>query len=112
MFRTFTVLAACLFTSVGAVAQQTVDRPLLIGRVSLNQSNIAFTYAGKIWLVERTGGTAMFEMAIICSRSMASQLTPKRMCSAILKTWWAVRQRSLSPPALTALMLGPTLCFR
>jgi tricorn protease len=58
MFRIFTVLAACLFISVGALAQQAVDRPLLIGRVSLNQSHIAFTYAGKIWLVERTGGTA------------------------------------------------------
>src|SRR5689334_7008080 len=55
MFRTFTVLAACLFISVTAFAQ---DRPLLIGRVSINQSHIAFTYAGKIWLVERSGGTA------------------------------------------------------
>jgi len=55
MFRTFTLLAACLFISVGAFAQ---DRPLLIGRVSINQSHIAFTYAGKIWLVERSGGTA------------------------------------------------------
>jgi tricorn protease len=54
MFRIFTVLAACLFTSVVALAQQ----PLLIGRVSINQSHIAFTYAGKIWLVERAGGTA------------------------------------------------------
>ncbi|HEU4836930.1 MAG TPA: PDZ domain-containing protein [Pyrinomonadaceae bacterium] len=56
MFRTVTLLAACLFIYVSAVAQQ--DRPLLIGRVSLNQTHIAFTYAGKIWLVERTGGTA------------------------------------------------------
>src|ERR1044071_148365 len=55
MFRTFTLLAACLFTTVVAVAQ---DRPMLIGRVAINQSHIAFTYAGKIWLVERTGGTA------------------------------------------------------
>jgi tricorn protease len=30
----------------------------LIGRVSLNQTHIAFTYAGKIWLVERAGGAA------------------------------------------------------
>jgi tricorn protease len=58
MFRTFSLLAACFFTFVGAVAQQTLDRPLLIGRVSLSQTKIAFTYAGKIWLVERTGGTA------------------------------------------------------
>jgi tricorn protease len=58
MFRTLPILAACLFISVNALAQQTSDRPLLIGRVSLNQTHIAFTYAGKIWLVERTGGTA------------------------------------------------------
>jgi tricorn protease len=32
--------------------------PLLIGRVALNQTHIAFTYAGKIWLVERSGGAA------------------------------------------------------
>src|SRR4026209_2095675 len=58
MFRTFTLLTAFLFTSVGALAQQPVDQPLLIGRVAVNQSHIAFTYAGKIWLVERAGGTA------------------------------------------------------
>src|SRR5215213_2202344 len=58
MFRTFTILAACVFTCVGALAQQAIDRPLLISRVALNQSHIAFTYAGKIWLVERAGGTA------------------------------------------------------
>ena len=57
MFRIFTVLAACLFVSVGAVAQQ-AGPPLLIGRVALNQTHIAFTYAGKIWLVERSGGAA------------------------------------------------------
>jgi hypothetical protein len=44
MFRIFTVLAACLFTSVAALAQQVVDRPLLIGRVSVNQSPIAFSF--------------------------------------------------------------------
>ena len=58
MFRIFTVLAACLFTSVAALAQQVVERPLLIGRVAINQTHLAFTYAGKIWLVERSGGTA------------------------------------------------------
>ncbi|HEY8226611.1 MAG TPA: S41 family peptidase [Pyrinomonadaceae bacterium] len=58
MFRTFTLVSACLFASVAAIAQQSADRPLLIGRVAINQSHIAFTYAGKIWLVERTGGTA------------------------------------------------------
>ncbi len=58
MFRIFTILAASLLISAGAIAQQAVDRPLLISRVALNQSQIAFTYAGKIWLVERAGGTA------------------------------------------------------
>ena len=58
MFRSVTLLVACLSISVAAIAQQSVDRPLLIGRVSINQTHIAFTYAGKIWLVERTGGTA------------------------------------------------------
>jgi len=58
MFRSLALLAACLSISVAAFAQQAADRPLLIGRVSINQSHIAFTYAGKIWLVERTGGTA------------------------------------------------------
>ena len=55
MFRTFTLL---LVISVSTLAQQTTDRPLLIGRVAINQTHIAFTYAGKIWLVERSGGTA------------------------------------------------------
>ena len=54
MFRALMLLAAI---SVTTLAQQ-VDRPLLITRVSVNQTHIAFTYAGKIWLVERTGGTA------------------------------------------------------
>jgi tricorn protease len=58
MFRSLALLVACLSMSVVAVAQQSADRPLLIGRVSINQSHIAFTYAGKIWLVERTGGVA------------------------------------------------------
>src|SRR4030095_14705342 len=57
MFRIFTILFACLLMSVGVLAQK-IDRPLLISRVAINQSLIAFTYAGKIWLVERTGGTA------------------------------------------------------
>jgi tricorn protease len=57
MFRTITIVATCLLVCISAFAQA-VDRPLLIGRVSLNQTHIAFTYAGKIWLVPRSGGTA------------------------------------------------------
>lgn len=55
MLRIISILGVCLCIASAAVAQQ---RPLLIGRVSLNQTHIAFTYSGKIWLVERTGGTA------------------------------------------------------
>jgi tricorn protease len=58
MSRSLILLAASLFIAVAAHAQQSVDRPLLISRVSINQSHIAFTNAGKIWLIERTGGTA------------------------------------------------------
>ena len=56
MFRIVSILSICLFITTTTLAQQ--NRPLLIGRVSVNQSHIAFTYAGKIWLVERAGGTA------------------------------------------------------
>src|SRR6185503_8650124 len=58
MFRSLTLLVACLSLSIATVAQQSGDRPLLIGRVAVNQTHVAFTYAGKIWLVERTGGAA------------------------------------------------------
>ena len=47
------VLLFCFFE----VSAQT-GQPMLIGRVSVSQTNIAFTYAGKIWLVERNGGAA------------------------------------------------------
>ncbi|HEX5889956.1 MAG TPA: hypothetical protein VFY61_14705, partial [Pyrinomonadaceae bacterium] len=58
MFRSLLLLAACFCTSVAAVAQQSTSQPLLIGRVAINQTHISFTYAGKIWLVERSGGVA------------------------------------------------------
>ena len=34
------------------------SHPMLVGRVAISRSHIAFTYAGKIWLVERAGGKA------------------------------------------------------
>src|SRR5262245_11661341 len=55
MLRIISILCVFCCIASAALAQQ---RPLLIGRVSLNQTHIAFTYSGKIWLVERTGGTA------------------------------------------------------
>ena len=41
MLRTLILLIACVSISS---AQQGTDRPLLIGRVSVNQTHIAFTY--------------------------------------------------------------------
>ncbi len=59
MFRSTSLLALLSLTLISVLAQQPdVDRPLLIGRVALNQTHVAFTYAGKIWLVERSGGAA------------------------------------------------------
>jgi tricorn protease len=58
MFRTLALLLLCLMCTFPLSAQQANDHPLLISRVALNQTHIAFTNAGKIWLVERSGGTA------------------------------------------------------
>src|SRR5690349_3638791 len=58
MSRCLILLAACLSISVATLAQPAAERPLLIEYVSLSPSQIAFTYAGKIWLVDRTGGAA------------------------------------------------------
>src|SRR5919107_6143494 len=53
-----TLLAVFLFLSSFTFAQQAIDRPMLISRVALNQTEVAFTYSGKIWLVDRNGGAA------------------------------------------------------
>jgi tricorn protease len=37
---------------------QSANAPLLIGRVSASQTRIAFASAGKIWIVDKNGGTA------------------------------------------------------
>ncbi len=58
MSRISTIVAIGLLVCVSASTQKTAASPLLIGRVAVNQTHIAFTYAGKIWLVERTGGVA------------------------------------------------------
>lgn len=58
MFRKLAVFTVFLFGCGNLLAQQPADRPLLIGRVALNQTHVAFPYAGKIWLVERHGGIA------------------------------------------------------
>lgn len=59
MLNKLVLIVLSLSSIAGAVAQQpAVDRPLLIGRVALNRTHVAFTYAGKIWLVDRGGGAA------------------------------------------------------
>jgi tricorn protease len=51
-------IAILVFFSLSVFAQSPASTPLLIGRVSINQTHIAFAHAGKIWLVERKGGAA------------------------------------------------------
>ncbi|MFN2390850.1 MAG: PDZ domain-containing protein, partial [Pyrinomonadaceae bacterium] len=57
MFR-FLAFLSILFLSAASNYAQTAKAPLLIGRAAVNQTHVAFAYAGKIWLVERAGGAA------------------------------------------------------
>jgi tricorn protease len=58
MFRKLTLLAVFAFASIAAPAQPNAGQPLLITRIALNQTHVAFVHAGKIWLVPRNGGEA------------------------------------------------------
>ncbi len=58
MKSTFRVLCFLFLFAATAVAQESTANPMLIGQVSANQTHVAFSYAGDIWLVERSGGTA------------------------------------------------------
>lgn len=58
MFRFPAIIALSILFAAQALAQTSTNAPLLIGRVAVNQTYIAFNYAGKIWLVERAGGAA------------------------------------------------------
>ena len=57
MFKLLAAFAVSLFLSTGALAQMN-SQQMIINRVAVNQNQIAFTYAGKIWLVDRNGETA------------------------------------------------------
>ena len=57
MLKAFSAFTFVLFCWTNSAAQAT-NQPLLINRVAINQTSIAFTYAGKIWLVARDGGAA------------------------------------------------------
>lgn len=50
--------SALLFLSYVVGVAQGSTAPLLFGRVTVNRTHIAFSYAGDIWLVERGGGDA------------------------------------------------------
>ncbi len=52
------LLATFVALFAANIFAQTANAPLLIGRVAHNQTHVAFTYAGKIWLAPKTGGAA------------------------------------------------------
>src|ERR1044072_3054355 len=58
MCKLLSAFAFAIFFAVSVFAQNQANAPLLINRVAINQNQIAFTYAGKIWLVDRSGGAA------------------------------------------------------
>ncbi len=57
MFK-FIIIFLFLFSTIFASSIQSTNAPLLIGRVSANQTNIAFASAGKIWVADKNGGAA------------------------------------------------------
>lgn len=57
MFKSILILLVS-FSSVFAASLRQTNSPLLIGRVSASQTQIAFAAAGKIWIVDKNGGAA------------------------------------------------------
>ncbi len=53
-----TALALLLLLLFCMIIKAQAPAPLLLGRVAVNQTHIAFYYAGDLWLVARTGGEA------------------------------------------------------
>jgi tricorn protease len=58
MLKLLPASVVLMLSAFSLFAQNAVDAPLLINRVAINQTSVAFTYAGKIWLVDRNGGAA------------------------------------------------------
>ncbi|HEX8638245.1 MAG TPA: DPP IV N-terminal domain-containing protein, partial [Pyrinomonadaceae bacterium] len=56
MFKLSLAIAVTFFSILHIAAQS--NAPMQIGNVSVNQNKVAFTYAGKIWLVDKNGGAA------------------------------------------------------
>jgi tricorn protease len=57
MFKTVPAFLFLFVLSV-CISAQPSNYPILINRVAINQTHVAFTYGGKIWLVDRAGGAA------------------------------------------------------
>ncbi len=58
MFRFTGGILLALFVFSTAAAQEQAIAPLIIPQATANQTHIAFSYAGDIWMVERSGGQA------------------------------------------------------
>lgn len=58
MFKFILIIFLFSFSTIFASDSLQANSPLLIGRVSANQTQIAFASAGKIWIVNKNGGTA------------------------------------------------------
>src|SRR6266480_2090865 len=52
------LLSALLLACAGTICIAQTSRPTLFSRLTVNQTHIAFSYAGDIWIVERGGGEA------------------------------------------------------
>src|SRR5215210_9127527 len=59
MSKALVAAALLVFACAAALAQTPATAPpMLIGRVAVNQTHVAFYYAGDLWTVERAGGEA------------------------------------------------------
>ena len=58
MFKFILIIFLFSFSTIFASDSLQANSPLLIGRVSANQTQIAFASAGKIWIVDKNGGAA------------------------------------------------------
>ena len=52
------LLASLLLIASSLICLGQTGNPMLISRLTVNQTHIAFQYAGDIWAVERGGGEA------------------------------------------------------
>jgi tricorn protease len=58
MLKSISVIFILMIVCAAAMAQEQPTAPLLINQATVNKTHIAFSYAGDIWLVEKSGGRA------------------------------------------------------